>query len=390
MPRNASPPRLQLFGPDSKHGARTKTGFSDYVWYILANENGRKVERSTRLGISQHAEAQRELTDYISSRRKISRKSDIGTYLVTDALAVYGEQHALAKPGAHNYKTAIKALVPFFEGKTVAPALVQDYKAYRNQKGREKRGRDYTDSAIRRELRELRSALSYCRRQNIIDELPVFDLPPESAPRETWLTRNEAARLLWAALGFELDANGRLARREGKLVRVATYARAPHLPLFIAIAQRTAARKEAILGLRLQPNREGGHVDFERDLIDFRKSGTAQTKKRRAVQPMANKLKALLRAAKRKNMRYVFGNAAGNRIGNIRKSFESAFHRAGLPVGVVPHTLSHTAVTWRVQDDRTGVEAIRIAQFTAKSLDVIMQVYAHHNPAGLKPLQAQR
>ena len=404
MSRKAAPLRLKLYGPDTQHGTEVvKKGSSNYVYYICGTlKDGRRIERATGFGLGEAAQATQKLADFVGELASGPHKGDGASYLVTDALTVYGTRHAIKvngndeePPTATTFRYHLKALVPFFSNKAVAELNTEVFDAYarhRQKQGVEKRGKPTTDSTIRRELVTLQSALNFCRRDGLITTaVPVVRLPADSEPRDIALSRDECARLLWAALGFEIGDDLKLARMGRAWQRWPRHLRAPYLPTFIAIAIRTAARKEAILGLQFRKNRQGGHVDLATGIVDFRKDGVKQTRKRRAIQPIANKLRTLLRAARRGNRTYVFENDHGERINNLRGSFETAVRRARLPKAVVPHTLSHTAVTLMVMDDRSGGnDALKISLWTGKSLGVIQRVYLHANPSGLAKLQAQR
>ena len=56
-----------------------------------------------------------------------------------------------------------------------------------------------TAAAARRELEDLRSAINHHRREGLCSEVVSVVLPERPPARERWLTRSEAARLLWAA-----------------------------------------------------------------------------------------------------------------------------------------------------------------------------------------------
>ena len=51
----------------------------------------------------------------------------------------------------------------------------------------------------RRELEDLRAAIIHHRREGLCNAIVDVVLPPKPQPRERWLTRSEAARLIWAA-----------------------------------------------------------------------------------------------------------------------------------------------------------------------------------------------
>lgn len=52
-------------------------------------------------------------------------------------------------------------------------------------------------AGVRRELEDLRAAINFYRRKGLCSEVIEVDLPDRSVPKKRWLTRDEAARLLW-------------------------------------------------------------------------------------------------------------------------------------------------------------------------------------------------
>ena len=165
----------------------------------------------------------------------------------------------------------------------------------------------------------------------------VVELPEAPEPRDVWLTRNQAARLLRAAL---CNPKVRL-----------------YLPLFILIALYTGRRTQAILALRWhQVNLDTGIINFEQ--------GRRTNKRKGAIPIPPRLLPHLIRARKRgTDLGYVL-HINGERIGDIRKGFEAACTRACLG-DVTPHTLKHTAITWAMQ---SGIKR-QSSQATGRGFD---------------------
>lgn len=68
--------------------------------------------------------------------------------------------------------------------------------------------RKVTTAAARRELEDLRAALRYHHREGLCSEAVQVVLPEKPMARERWLTRSEAARLLWAARRYRETQKG--------------------------------------------------------------------------------------------------------------------------------------------------------------------------------------
>ena len=206
----------------------------------------------------------------------------------------------------------------------------------------------------RRELGTLQAAIGYARREGYITTAPAVTRPEKPPPRERWLTRDEAARLLWAAYRG---------------------AKSKHLTRFILIALRTGTRRDAILSLGFAPNTVGGHFDLDRKLLYRIGASERRTKKRRTPAPIpASLLPHLLRWQASGALWAV--EYQGARVGSIKQAFRKACDEAGLE-DVTPHTLKHTAITWAIQNGATIADA---AGFFSTSADTIERVYWHHSP----------
>jgi hypothetical protein len=135
--------------------------------------------------------------------------------------------------------------------------------------------------------------------------VPV-DLPAKAQPRERWLTRSEAARLLLGALDFKLarsphfhSSNAGEKIDIGRINEINQWRiigrpgeRNRHVARFILLGLYTGTRHDAILGLGWLPQIDGGHVDLEQGLIYRRGAGERVTKKRRPPVPIDERLGA--------------------------------------------------------------------------------------------------
>lgn len=204
-------------------------------------------------------------------------------------------------------------------------------------------GRVVSDATLRAELKTLRAGLNWARQESWITNVPYFDIPPASPPRQRWLTREEAQRLIDAA----------------------EYA---HMRLFVMLGLYTAARAGAILELVWD------RVDLERGIIDLGNAPSAN--KRRAVVPVHPKVRPLLEAAYRVRQTKFVIEYHGRRVTHINTGFRGLATRADLP-GVTPHILRHTAATWMAQK---GVAFERIAAYLGNSAAIVAKVYVHHTP----------
>lgn len=318
-------------------------------YYIVWYEAGRDRQRSTRTASREAAEVL--LSEFLLSRAGRHRPRDPHEVEVNAVLLDYMEQRAPHLGATERVRYASVPLSAFFEGKTVGDITEATCAAFREWRGR-------SHSTVRRDLGVLRAAIARAVETGTLTRPVKVYLPAESKPRERWLTRSEAAKLLAAALGF--DATGKRVARPQY-----------HLALFILLGIYTGRRKEAITSLQWR------QVDFQTGWIDFTRPGQAETKKRRGRCRIPSKLLPHLRRASR------FGSAVGPVISwagkpahDIKRTFNTGVARAGLE-DVSPHTLKHTAISWAMQ---SGAEPWQVADFFATSLTTVLTVYGHHHP----------
>lgn len=224
-------------------------------------------------------------------------------------------------------------------------ATCSQYVEHRRAQGR-------STGTARNELLMLNAALNHALATGRLESAPKVTLPPRGEPKERWLTRDEAARLLRAARSIK--------RCRG------------YLPLFILLGLYGGARKEAILSLRWH------QVDLVRQRLDWNPEGRKRTKKGRPVISIPSRLATFLRYAKARSgdMEFVISGGDGRRIGHVRRGFETACRLAGLD-GVTPHTLRHTCGTWLAQ---AGTPLWDIAGWLGHSETTTTELYAHHSP----------
>jgi len=120
-------------------------------------------------------------------------------------------------------------------------------------------------ASARRELQELRSAFLLYNEPGFVP--PEVKYPPERPPRDRYITRAQAKRLLEAARPVY------------------------HVWLFILLAMTTGRRKGAILDLTWD------RVDLERGVLDFSNPELMMTKKRRGASKAAASVIAVLAQA---------------------------------------------------------------------------------------------
>lgn len=398
MSRQPAPPRLILYGPDDKYGATPKRRFTRYVWYIIWHEGGVRCERST--GTSDSGAAQAALAAFLTERQ-LERLGDAGPrpaaqISVGEALMAYMQDHAPTVAAPERIAFAANRLAPFWSERPISDVSERTCRAYQDwRKGdgavlrtrialdkktkapiRVQKPEPPSDSTIRRELFTLGAALNWCVDQGKLIVAPKVWLPDEAPPKDHWLTKSDAARLLWFAHRGARAYQREITRTEDRSDL--------HLPLFIQIALATGRRRSAILNLAWKPHDGGGHVDLKRGQIDF-EGGQRRTNKKRGLIPIPRELAGPLRRARKRTHVFLFERATIDEAGkavfvpiqSLRRSLSTAAALAGLE-DVTHHTLKHTTITWMMQAD---MPAWKVSAWTATSLATINKIYAGRSTA---------
>jgi integrase len=327
--------------PRRNQGPRLRWLAKRECFYIMWTERGRSRERST--GTADRAQAQIALAEFLQQRDRRAGPRDPAAILVTDVLNEYAQHRAPKIAAPERIAYAVLALTDFFEGNSVADVTPQTCGRYVEKRGR-------STGTARRELGVLRAAINYAHKNGRLTRPVAIELPERPEPRDRWLTRAEAARLIRAAR----TPQARL-----------------YLPLFVLLGIYTGRRKEAILSLRWP------QVSLEARTINFEVAGRRRTNKRRGVVPIPSRLLPHLRRAQRRGseLGYVL-HINGQRIGDIKKGFAAACERSGLE-RVTPHTLRHTCATWLMQ---AGTDPWEASGFLSMSMETLQRVYGHHHP----------
>ncbi|OBQ68375.1 hypothetical protein A9K72_08965 [Mesorhizobium loti] len=218
-------------------------------------------------------------------------------------------------------------------------------------------------AAARRELEDMRAAVYLFCKEKRLNFRPYFDLPAKPVARERWLTRQEAAALLRAAL--------RLRRARPKTYEC--------LPRFIIIGLYTGTRHAAILKLNWNRGPAGGWPDLDAGVLYRRGERVRETTKRRPPMRLPRRAIAHLKRWKQKDggKGPVIHAKGGEPIGLMRKSFDAARVKAKLGEEVTPHILRHTRATWLMQRRVPIWDAAGSLGMTVKQME---STYGHHHP----------
>ena len=353
-------------------------------WFI---EDGGK-RYSTGCGKGQLVEAQIQLANHIAERHVPARARDRepDQIKIADVVNVYADDVAKKHAAPKATATRLLTILEFFGSKRLSDI-------------NGKLCRDYADQApslptARRQLEDLRAAINHYHEEGYVTTVPKIVLPPKSVARQRWLTRSEAARLLWAAWRMRQSWRGQDSdRRTGQ-----------HIARFILVAVYTGTRSGAICAAAIRPTEGRGYVDLDRGVFFRRAAGERETKKRQPPVRLPDRLLAHIRRwsttpveikTKARGKSKTIGRMIahdyvvewqGKSVQSIRKAFRSAVKTAGLgefdvagnfSTDITPHILRHTAATWLMQN---GTDLSLAADYLGMSEAVLREVYYHHHP----------
>jgi integrase len=303
---------------------------------------------------------QQALANYIAGARKASRESrrHPSAVFVADVISIYLQDVACNAARPREVGQRAKKLLAWWGNKTLADVngkACRDYVEHRANK------------SARRELEDLRAAINHHRREGLCSEVVEVVLPPRSPSRERWLTRSEAATLIWAAYRYREIQKGVPTDRRSRR----------HVARFILIGIYTGTRAGAICAAAMQPTLGRPWIDLERGVFYRRAVGGQETKKRQPPIKLPGRLLAHLRRWKRLRLCHRFAiEWNGDPAKGIEKAFARACADAKL-IGVTPHTLRHTAASWGMQN---GADHGALADYLGMTVEMLRRVYGHHDP----------
>lgn len=331
------------------------------IYYIAWTEEGRSHRASTRTANLQ--EAQKILAGFLLEQQTAAERGTRWT--VGQVIDYYDTNHVEEKIVDKERTRRALGFVraELGEDRFMDELASDDFTKYRTARRRLKssKGLPIKDATIRKEISAFLTAANFCvkNRKLPAGHVPVIELPDHSEPRDRWLTREEAQRLLKAAD----KAPGLAGRASGRLTPVYR---------LIAIALSTAKRRRAIETLKWF------QVDLKNRMIDFRRPGERETSKRRGRSPISSWLLPVLeRAYREKKNEFVLDSPD-----EINGQFKRVAARAGLK-DVTAHTLRHTWGTWAAQG---GMSMWGIAGVMSCTVQTATNNYLHHSPEHLRSI----
>jgi integrase len=222
-----------------------------------------------------------------------------------------------------------------------------------------------TPTAARRELEELRAAIRHCTAEGYCSEAIRVVLPPRPAGRERWLTRAEAARLVWAAWTYrEVQKGCPTGRRSRK-----------HVAKFILVGLYTGSRAGAVCCASIGYACDRPWIDLDSGIFYRKAAGSRSTKKKAPPIRLPDRLLAHLRRWRTNGQRFVV-EWRGQPVKRCSKAFDATARQAKLEQ-VTPHVLRHTCATWMMQSGTVPWEA---AGYLGMTVEMLSRLYGHHHP----------
>jgi integrase len=353
----AKPARLWL-KPATNRGAA--------IWHIKCADGNRI---STGCGEADLAGAERKLAEHIAASRQPERRRDGDPRQIplADILNVYARAKAKSVARPKDLMLRMTALLNHFGRMTLGDLAKKSSEITRDEYVAA-RG---SSSAARRELEDLGAAMTLYFEQDAdretVVKLPKVALPPKPKARQRFLSRGEAARLIWSAWRYREVQKGVKTDRASR----------QHVARFILMGLYTGTRSGAICNAALTPAIGRGYVDLDKGIFYRHGLGDAETNKRQPAMQIPGRLLAHMRRWRRlKISNQAVIEYEGQPVGSVRKAFARAAEAAGFN-DVIPHTLRHTAVSWAVQN---GVDLYRIADFFGMTVPMILETYGHLRP----------
>lgn len=321
-------------------------------WCIVWWDGGTRRRIST--GTADERSARQSLADFEAKLERHPLK-----LALADALDRYAASRIGKVVAVDRMKHAVAALKASLGDLRVDQVSQTQWDRYAAQRGTrpprhlqgEHKPRPVSSGTLRREFNVLRAALRQAWKDGFLLKPPALEAPADSAPRDRFISKAEARKLLNAC-------------------------ETPHVKLFLALAFTTGARKGSILALTWD------RVNFNSGMIDFQEPGRQVTKKRRAIVPIGDVARPILEDAWRmaRSDHVVEYNGRPVPTG-LRWSFRKLCERAGLNWTPTPHHIKHSVASWFAMDK---VPIDQAADWMATDPETLRRVYRKFDPAYLR------
>jgi integrase len=369
MPRANRGPRLWWRKERRSGRKRVAQG----IWILIDG----KEHHATGCFVGENRKAQEFLAAYIADKYSPDRRlKDIESIDVAEVLAVYDEDCRERQANKEKFDERMARLLKWWGGKMLSDVTGATCRAFTKFRG--------NNGGSRRDLEDLRAAIRHHAKEGFHRGIVRVVLPEKGLPRERWLTRPEAAALLWACWRHRETQTVHIGKLKGQ--KILTDKRPlRHVARFILIGLYTGTRAAAIASASPHQANGKSFVDLTNGIFYRLAQGKRATNKRQTPVPLPNRLLAHMRRWARLGIsKSYFVEWAGKPVASVKTGFASAVRIAGLDVtvgNVTPHTLRHTAATWLMQWAAPMWEA---AGFLGMSEKTLRDTYGHHHPDHLR------
>lgn len=367
MPRPAKGPRLYLRKPRTRDGNRYAAS-----WVIL---DGRS-EIGTGFSIGDRESAEIALTSYRQKKHQAPRRERrIDEIWIADVIAIYLADVVPGHASPAKAGERAERLLTWWGTKTLADitgASCRAYVAWREGRGPDVRGgKKGTGGGARRDLQDLSAAVGHHHDEGLHRAVVNVVLPPKGEARQRWLTRDEAAQLLWTCWRTKETQEGVSTRK--RPLR--------HLCRFLLLGLYTGSRPGAILNASWLRGPKRSLVDVDNSVFHRRADGAVETNKRQPTVRLAPRLLAHLRRWRAADLAHGRAHVIqfdGAPVASVKVALGRAVKLAGIPGGVTAYTLRHTLASWEVQKGRLSTR--EIADYLGTSEPMILKHYGHLAP----------
>lgn len=372
MPRPSKGPRLATW---KRPGRKT-------MWVIRDGQSnvGTGCDEPDRVG------AEKALAAYILKKhdpRKALGNADVNSIRITDVCSME-ILHIAKRPIDRQYKNQLISAIQRI-GNWFADYTIGDLDGALQERYAEDR---ILQPSAFRELKLLQAAINRCVKKRKGGIQPKFSatLPPAPKSRVRYLTRDEAAKMIWTA--WRARKATRLPGSRGRHTL-------RHIARYILIGIYTGSRNGDICNASLIPAIDRGYVDLGRGIFKRKADSKEATSKQQPTIPLPPRLLAHMRRWKRLGIsNHSVIEFMGKRVHRIHGGWDNLVEKAGLATvdkrqKVLRHTLRHTAITWYLSPDRrTGkvVDIETVSLYCGVSVETIRKTYRHETPRTFESL----
>jgi hypothetical protein len=241
-----------------------------HLWLRKERRNkGKLIARATWIIIE---DGKHIATGCIADKYRPERRlRDIEQIDVADVLSLYDEDCRERQANKLKFDERMTRLTKWWGGKMLSDVTGASCREYtRSRKG---------PGGARRDLEDLRAAINHHAKEGFHRGVVRVVLPAKGPSRGRWLTRSEAAKLLWACWRYREVQTAHRGPLKGQ--KIETDKRPlKHLARFILIGLYTGTRAGAIASA--SPHREEGRsfVDLDAGIFYRLAQGRRATKKR--------------------------------------------------------------------------------------------------------------